>query len=135
MLDHMTFHVSDIARSKAFYAAALAPLGYALRFEQNIDGVNVLGFGQGDAAESKIDTWLVDRPCAGPGRSFSSACHLAWRAASREAVDAFHAAALAAGGADNGPPGPRPHYHPHYYGAFVIDPDGNNVEAVCHTPG
>jgi catechol 2,3-dioxygenase-like lactoylglutathione lyase family enzyme len=80
----------------------------------------------------KIDTWLVDGPPPRAGHGVTTSCHLAWLAPTRAAVDAFHAAALAAGGSDNGPPGLRPHYHPDYYGAFVIDPDGNNVEAVCH---
>lgn len=130
MLDHMTFRVSDIARSKAFYAAALAPLGYAVQFEGRFDGSNIVGLGVRAAAAATIDTWLVDGVSP-----LSTGCHLAWRADSRAAVDAFHAAALAHGGADNGAPGLRPHYHADYYGAFVIDPDGNNVEAVCHTPG
>jgi catechol 2,3-dioxygenase-like lactoylglutathione lyase family enzyme len=137
MIDHMTFRVGDIRRSKAFYAAALAPLGYAPRFEEHIDGVNVVGFGQRDASQPggvKIDTWLIDGPPPRAGHAVTTGCHLAWLAPTRAAVDAFHAAALAAGGADNGPPGLRPHYHPDYYGAFVIDPDGNNVEAVCHRP-
>lgn len=130
MLDHMTFRVADIGRTRSFYAAALAPLGYGLKYDQNHDGVQVLGFGIGDA----IDTWFVDGPSAWGGPPVTSGCHLAWRAPNRAAVDAFHAAALAAGGRDNGAPGLRPHYHPHYYGAFVIDPDGNNIEAVCHDP-
>jgi catechol 2,3-dioxygenase-like lactoylglutathione lyase family enzyme len=89
----------------------------------------MVGFGaEVPGAGVKMDTWFVDtRPVSGP-------THLCWRAASRAAVDAFHAAALAAGGQDNGAPGLRPHYHANYYGAFVIDPDGNNVEAVCHDP-
>jgi catechol 2,3-dioxygenase-like lactoylglutathione lyase family enzyme len=136
MLDHMTFRVSDIERSKAFYAAALAPLGYGLLFDQRFDGVRVLGFGTPAAApgqEPKIDTWLVDGPSP-YGAPATAGCHLAWAASTRAAVDAFHRAALAAGGTDHGAPGLRPHYHPDYYGAFVIDPDGNNVEAVCHVP-
>jgi catechol 2,3-dioxygenase-like lactoylglutathione lyase family enzyme len=130
MLDHMTFRVTDMARSRRFYAAALAPLGYALQFHQVFDGVQVVGFGIGD----RIDTWLVDGPSPHGGPPVSTGCHLAWSAPDRDAVDAFHAAALAAGGRDNGAPGLRPMYHPHYYGGFVLDPDGNNVEAVCHQP-
>jgi catechol 2,3-dioxygenase-like lactoylglutathione lyase family enzyme len=124
MLDHMTLRVADIERTRTFYAAALAPLGYRLAFDQVHDGVRILGFGAG----GKIDTWFVDAAPASGG------CHLAWQAPDRAAVDAFHAAALAAGGRDHGAPGLRPHYHADYYGAFVIDPDGNNVEAVCHRP-
>jgi catechol 2,3-dioxygenase-like lactoylglutathione lyase family enzyme len=138
MLDHMTFRVADMARSKAFYGAALAPLGYTLKYDKDFDGTLVVGFGQVvDAADGSamIDTWLVCGQQADATAQPSTRCHLAWRAASRPAVDAFHAAALAAGGRDNGAPGLRPHYHANYYGAFVIDPDGNNVEAVCHTGG
>lgn len=133
----MTFRVRDIVRSKAFYAAALAPLGYRIAFEANFDGSNIVGLGQPDASQAhgmKIDTWLIDGPSPYGGPATSSGCHLAWAAGSRAAVDAFYSAALAAGGQDNGAPGVRPHYHAHYYGAFVIDPDGNNVEAVCHAP-
>jgi catechol 2,3-dioxygenase-like lactoylglutathione lyase family enzyme len=138
MLDHMTFRVADMARSKAFYSAALAPLGYALLFEQAFNGSNVVGFGPREGAhdgEARIDTWLVDGPSPHGGPAATSGCHLAWLAPSRAAVDAFHIAALAAGGRDNGAPGLRPQYHAEYYGAFVIDPDGNNVEAVCHAGG
>lgn len=136
MIDHMTFRVGDMARSKAFYAAALAPLGYGLSSDQRFEGVQVAGFGFRDAAApggTRIDTWLVDGPSP-RGAGVTTGCHLAWSAPDRAAVDAFHAAALAAGGRDNGAPGLRPEYHAHYYGAFVIDPDGNNVEAVCHAP-
>lgn len=124
MLDHMTFRVRDIERSRAFYAAALSPLGYVQAYDAEHDGVRVIGFACGEA----IDTWLVG------GGVPTTGCHLAWRAPSRAAVRAFHAAALGQGGQDNGAPGLRPHYDPDYYGAFVIDPDGNNVEAVCRLP-
>lgn len=130
MLDHMTFRVADIARTRRFYTAALAPLGHALKFDAVHDGVHILGYGNGE----HIDTWFVDGPSPYGGHPVTTGCHLAWRAPDRAAVDAFHRAALAAGGRDNGPPGLRPHYHPDYYGAFVIDLDGNNVEAVCHDP-
>lgn len=132
----MTFRVADMARSKAFYRAALAPLGYRLCFEERFDGVDIAGLGFADPAQPdglKIDTWLVDGPSP-HGAPPTTGCHLCWRAPDRAAVDAFHAAALAAGGIDNGAPGLRPHYHAHYYGAFVLDPDGNNIEAVCHAP-
>lgn len=130
MLDHMTFRVADLARTKAFYAACLAPLGYALKHEFSFDGTQMIGFALGE----KTDTWFVHGPSPWGGPAATSGCHLAWRAPHRAAVDAFYRAAIAAGGRDNGAPGLRPHYHPHYYGAFVIDPDGNNVEAVCHEP-
>lgn len=120
MFDHIGFAVSNLAASKAFFLQALAPLGVQVVME----GPYGVGLGVG----GKPSLWLHDQ---GPA---TSAMHLAFSAADRRQVDAFHAAALAAGGKDNGPPGLRPHYHPHYYGAFVIGPDGHNVEAVCHRP-
>lgn len=125
MIDHMTLRVADLGATRAFYVKALAPLGYTIGYEATHDGAGVLGF----AHDGHIDTWFVDntRPLSGP-------THVCWRAPSRAAVDAFHAAAMAAGGRDNGAPGLRPHYHANYYGAFVLDPDGNNAEAVCHAP-
>jgi catechol 2,3-dioxygenase-like lactoylglutathione lyase family enzyme len=125
MLDHMTFRVRNLAATRAFYESALAPLGYRLGHEGEHDGVRMLGFEQG----GKFDTWFVEAP-----NNPSGPTHLAWHATTRAAVDAFYKAAMANGGRDNGPPGLRPHYHPNYYGAFVFDPDGNNVEAVCHDP-
>ncbi|MDD0814800.1 VOC family protein [Curvibacter sp. HBC28] len=136
MLDHMTFRVTDIQRAKAFYSAALAPLDYSLSYE-GFHGVNILGFGYPDAAEptgQKSDVWFIDGPSPHGGPPATTGCHLAWRASSRAQVDAFYQAAIAAGGRDNGAPGLRPDYHPDYYGAFVIDPEGNNIEAVCHLP-
>ncbi|MCV2420949.1 VOC family protein [Paucibacter sp. DJ2R-2] len=137
MLDHMTFRVRDIAQAKAFYAAALAPLGYTLALEGNF-GANIVGFGHPDSSEpegKRTDVWFIDGPSPYGGPEVTTGCHLCWRAASRAQVDAFYAAAIAAGGRDNGAPGLRPHYHPNYYGAFVLDPEGNNIEAVCHLPG
>ncbi len=124
MIDHMTFRVADMAATKAFYEKALAPVGYAAAYDGVHDGMRIVGFGRG----GKIDTWFVDAKPA------SGAVHIAWVAESRAAVDAFYKAAIAAGGKDNGPPGVRAHYHANYYGAFVLDPDGNNIEAVCHQP-
>ena len=127
MIDHITLRVRDIRRTREFYRQALAPLGYRVGYEAVHDGVSILGFGADlPGAGFKIDSWFVDTtPVSGP-------THLCWRAKSRTEVEAFYAAALSAGGTDNGKPGLRPHYHAHYYGAFVLDPDGNNVEAVCH---
>ena len=124
MLDHIGVDVSDIAKSHAFYAAALKPLGYrvfqALTAEQT--GANpVVMFGI--AAPEFV---IAEDKAPGPGN------HFAFRAETRAAVDAFHAAALKAGGRDNGPPGLRADYGPDYYAAFVLDPDGFNIEAVCH---
>ncbi len=121
MLDHVGFGVSDYQRSKAFYEAALAPLGITLVLEPMGAAA---GFGEG----RKPYFWIeAQRPAARP-------VHVAFAVSERATVDAFHAAALAAGGTDNGAPGVRAIYHPDYYGAYVLDPDGNNVEAVCHAP-
>ncbi len=123
MLDHIGIEVSDLERSKAFYRSALEPLGVkpVMEFE------GMVGFGKETEQGPNPYFWLGLR-----GRPVVSGAHIAFGARSPELVDAFHAAALAAGGEDNGAPGPRPQYHPGYYGAFVLDPDGNNVEAVCH---
>lgn len=136
MLDHMTFRVIDIARAKAFYSAALEPLGYSVCFEGQY-GSNILGFAYPDVSEpdgKKADVWFIDGPSSYGGPAATSGCHLAWRAGNRAQVDAFYKAAIAAGGKCNGEPGLRPDYHANYYGAFVIDPEGNNIEAVCHLP-
>ncbi len=127
MLDHIGLAVSDYARSKAFYEAALAPLGYGLVMEitaEMTDGDAHAGFGP----EGLPQFWI------GTGEALTGHVHVAFVAKDRAAVRAFHAASLAAGGRDNGPPGLREIYHPHYFGAFVLDPDGHNVEAVCHAP-
>jgi catechol 2,3-dioxygenase-like lactoylglutathione lyase family enzyme len=126
ILDHVGYPVSDFARSKAFYSAALQPLGIHLIMEigKDITGKDEhAGFGK-----DKPDFWI------GTGKAALSGVHIAFMAEDRGKVDAFYKAALAAGGRDNGPPGLRPHYHATYYGAFVLDPDGNNIEAVCHKP-
>ncbi|WP_028536959.1 VOC family protein [Paludibacterium yongneupense] len=136
MLDHMTFRVRDIAKTKAFYEPILRTLGYRVAYEA-VHGFNVLGFGYPDPSQAdgeRIDTWFVDGESPYGGSEATTGCHLCWSAKDRQSVDAFYAAALEAGGRDNGAPGLRPHYHPHYYGAFVIDPEGNNIEAVCHLP-
>ena len=120
MIDHTGVQVNDLESSIAFYTKALAPLDYTLIMKFG----EAAGFGIG----GKPDFWIDGRK--GPTDSI----HIAFRAAGRAQVRAFYAAALAAGGRDNGPPGVRPHYHEHYYGAFVLDPDGHNIEAVCHDP-
>lgn len=128
MIDHIGFPVSDYAQSKAFYTKALAPLGYELVMEvgahQTESEAPAAGFGAG----GKPDFWI-----GGEGK-LEKPVHVALLAKDRATVDAFHRAAIAAGGKDNGAPGLRPHYHPNYYGAFVLDPDGHNIEAVCHAP-
>ncbi|MGN6166602.1 MAG: VOC family protein [Solirubrobacteraceae bacterium] len=122
MLDHMGFAVSDYARTKDFYEKALAPLRFSLVMEPMGEAA---GFGQ----DGRPSFWIEAR-----GRPVQGRLHVAFAAESRNLVDAFHAAALAAGGNDNGAPGVRDIYHPNYYGAYVLDPDGNNIEAVCHRP-
>lgn len=120
MIDHINLLVSDIERSKRFFQEALSPLGYELLMEHRISGA---GFGQA----GKPDFWIKQGV-------LSSAIHVAFASPDRATVDAFHDAAIAAGGRDNGSPGLRPEYHSTYYGAYVLDPDGNNIEAVCHRP-
>ena len=124
MIDHLALDVSDIARSRAFYAAALAPLGYTVVAEERDGEATVVMFGIG-----KPEFVIADKERPGQGN------HVAFRAETRAQVDAFHAAALAVGGRDNGPPGLRERYGPTYYAAFVLDPDGFNIEAVCHAVG
>ena len=125
MIDHTGVSVSDFARSKAFYARALEPIGYAMVMEVSAEmsgGYEGAGFG----VPPKPDFWI------GRGKPNVPPLHVAFRAERRALVDAFYKAAIAAGGRDNGAPGLRPHYHPNYYGAFVFDPDGHNIEVVCH---
>ena len=127
MLDHIGFPVSDLERSRAFYTAALKPLAIVPVMEvtaEQTGGDAHVGFG----ADGPPFFWI------GSGTRPPSSVHVTFTAPSRAVVDAFHRTALDVGGTDNGPPGLRPHYHPAYYGAFVLDPDGNNIEAVCHRP-
>jgi catechol 2,3-dioxygenase-like lactoylglutathione lyase family enzyme len=121
MLDHVTLGVTGLTRSIKFYDHALKPLGIE-RLAR--DGSKSVGYG----ASGKAFFWIGERDEVGSG------AHVAFAAPDRETVGAFHAAAIAAGGHDNGEPGLRPQYHRHYYGAFVLDPDGHNIEAVCHSP-
>lgn len=126
MIDHMGIAVSDIEASKAFYTAALAPLGISLNMsatpDQTESGGTALGFGKDGGAFF----WIADNERVGEGT------HVAFEADDQVAVDAFYEAAIKAGGKDNGPPGPRPNYGPNYYAAFVLDPDGFNIEAVSY---
>ena len=126
MIDHITFGVTDFERSVAFYDRAFAPLGVRRLFtvpREQTDGINVTGYG-----DDRPWFWLAEEDAT------NGKLHVALTARNRESVDAFHSAAISAGGVDNGAPGPRPHYHADYYGAFVLDPDGHNIEAVCHLP-
>jgi catechol 2,3-dioxygenase-like lactoylglutathione lyase family enzyme len=120
MIDHIGIEVGDYSRSKAFFAAALAPLGYVVIMEYG----GACGLGR----DGKPDFWIHG------GKPTTPDLHVAFTSTDRKSVDAFYAAAIKAGGHDNGAPGIRAHYHPNYYGAFVTDPDGHNIEAVCHTP-
>jgi catechol 2,3-dioxygenase-like lactoylglutathione lyase family enzyme len=125
MIDHLGIAVSDYNRARNFYVQALAPLGYGIIMEAGAEhGGPAAGFGAG----GRPDFWIA----ASDGPKLP--LHVAFAAKDRPTVDAFYRAALAAGGKDNGPPGIRAHYHPNYYGAFVLDADGNNIETVCHIP-
>ena len=127
MFDHVGFAVSNYKKSKAFYVQALSPLGFGLVLEvasEQSGGKSHAGFG----IEGRPRFWISE------GRGDKGAMHIAFKAKTRKAVEQFYEAALKAGGKDNGAPGLRPHYHENYYGAFVMDPDGHNIEAVCHLP-
>jgi catechol 2,3-dioxygenase-like lactoylglutathione lyase family enzyme len=123
-LDHIGFAVADYQRSKAFYEKALAPLGLKLLMEFS-EAAAAFGTDDGERPSFFIEAH---------GEPVRGRLHIALRAESRAQVDAFHAAAIEAGGTDNGAPGVRAVYHPDYYGGYVLDPDGNNIEAVCHEP-
>jgi catechol 2,3-dioxygenase-like lactoylglutathione lyase family enzyme len=127
MIDHIGFAVSNMERSKTFYVDALEPLGIGVLMEVSAEQTGAdahAGFGK----DNKAFFWI------GTGNKPRGGAHVAFTAQTRAEVDSFYRAALAAGGRDNGAPGLRPYYHPSYYGAFVFDPDGNNIEAVCHRP-
>ncbi len=126
MIDHCGVFATDWKKSKTFYDAAMAAIGASVLMEvpaEYTGGKGYAGYGR-----EKPDFWVVEAAEAGPGR------HYAFTARNHAEVDAFYAAAMGAGGRDNGKPGVRKDYHPNYYAAFVYDPDGNNVEAVCHAP-
>jgi catechol 2,3-dioxygenase-like lactoylglutathione lyase family enzyme len=127
MIDHIGLAVKDMSRARAFYIEALKPLGIGVIMEVTAEETGAdahAGFGR----DNKAFFWI------GTGAKPKGGTHVAFTARTRAEVDSFYRAALSAGGRDNGAPGPRPHYHKHYYGAFVFDPDGNNIEAVCHRP-
>lgn len=125
LFGHVTVGTDDLVRAGAFYDAVLATLGHA----RGMARAGFISYGDGSGAR-----FFVMTPYDGGPASAGNGTHVAFLAPSRAAVDAFHAAALAAGGTDEGAPGPRPHYHEHYYGAYVRDPDGNKLQAVCHRP-
>ena len=130
MIDHVSTYATNFAATKQFYEAALQPLGYGMQHEmqttwdEEFPERRICAFGP----SGKLAFWVIEVKQAASPR------HIAFSAPDRSSVAAFHEAALRAGGKDNGVPGPRPIYHEHYFGAFVLDPDGNNVEAVCHVP-
>jgi catechol 2,3-dioxygenase-like lactoylglutathione lyase family enzyme len=130
MIDHLSTYAIDFPATRAFYESVLGALGHAVQFEMSLDadpdlpGRRICSFGP----TGKSVFWVIET------RETPSPRHVAFAAADRRSVVAFHEAGLAAGGTDNGAPGVRAIYHPHYYGAFLTDPDGNNVEAVCHAP-
>jgi catechol 2,3-dioxygenase-like lactoylglutathione lyase family enzyme len=128
MIDHVGFAVADAERSRRFYETALSPLGISLIMSVTPDKTEAGGTAHGFGSEGKPYFWIGDNERVGEGT------HVAFEAANRSMVVEFHRAAIAAGGRDNGGPGLRPHYHPNYFAAFVFDPDGINVEAVCHRP-
>ena len=133
MIDHTGVFVSDFTKSKAFYSAALGAIGIAVlkEFPASVTGnTDVAGYGAQEASAQGLspEFWLAR------GEPGSIPVHIAFRVSSRALVDAFYNAAIGAGGRDNGAPGLRPQYHPNYYGAFVLDPDGHNIEAVCREP-
>jgi catechol 2,3-dioxygenase-like lactoylglutathione lyase family enzyme len=127
-LDHVSLSVSDFAAARAFYDAALKPLGITVQMQVTREETGGSYEGAGYGIAGKPFFWL------GSGGKTTPATHIAFAADTRAGVDAFYQAAITAGGKDNGAPGLRPHYHPNYYGAFVLDADGNNIEAVCHKP-
>ncbi len=126
MIDHVSLGVADLARSRAFYDAALAPLGYRRLF--SLDEASGYGAALGGPLKEQALPFWIGQETAGVGLSG----HVCFAAADRAGVDGFYREALGAGGRDNGAPGLRPIYHPNYYAAFVIDPDGHRIEAVCH---
>ena len=128
MIDHIGIDISDPEKSKTFYDKALAPIGYSMTQVpvEYTGGKIILGYGN---PPQKADFWIAQ------GSATRPAVHVSFRAENRKQVDEFYKAAIAAGGKDNGAPGLRPHYHKDYYAAFVFDPDGHNIEVVCHVPG
>lgn len=126
MIDHIGFAVADLEQARQFYTRALAPLGISVLMEVTQEMTGGHGAHLGLGRDGNPFFWI------GTGKPAVGGCHVAFAAPDRATVDAFHAAALAAGGRDNGAPGLRPHYHAGYYGAFVLDHDGNNIETVHH---
>jgi catechol 2,3-dioxygenase-like lactoylglutathione lyase family enzyme len=131
MIDHISLPVADYARSRAFYDKAMGALGYKVAMEMT-DSPEFIAAGYGPADRPEPGFWIESGREPGPVPVSPEGQHIAFQASDRAAVDAFHAMALATVGRDNGAPGLRPQYHPNYYAAFVLDPDGHRLEAVCH---
>lgn len=134
MIDHVSIGTSDLQRAKNFYDACLKPLGCSCAYTVDRPGQGIVAHGYASAQKGAIQFWIGKPERCDTQSNSKGGTHIAFQAASRAEVDNFYAAALKAGGQDNGKPGLRPHYHPDYYGAFVIDPDGNKIEACCHNP-
>jgi len=134
MIDHISLGVSDLAHAKEFYDKILGALGYACHHTIDIPGRGIVAHGYSNGQPGPMAFWIGTPEQCDKNASRKGGTHVAFQASSRKAVDEFYRLALQKGGTDNGPPGPRPHYHPDYYGAFVFDPDGNKIEACCHLP-
>jgi catechol 2,3-dioxygenase-like lactoylglutathione lyase family enzyme len=134
MIDHLSIGVSDLVRAKRFYDDVLKTIGCACIFTVDLPGEGVISHGYGEIGSSHPRFWIgLPEKCDTTCNALGGA-HVSFQAKSRADIDAFHAAALNAGGKDNGAPGLRPHYHENFYGAFVFDPDGNKIEACSHHP-
>jgi catechol 2,3-dioxygenase-like lactoylglutathione lyase family enzyme len=133
MIDHVSIGVGDLSKARAFYDAALRTLGYARLHDINIPGTGDVASGYGEK-DGQARFWIGVPDRLDAKANMNGGTHVCFAAKRRKDVDAFHAVALKSGATDNGKPGPRPHYHAHYYGAFVLDPDDNKIEACCHHP-
>jgi catechol 2,3-dioxygenase-like lactoylglutathione lyase family enzyme len=134
MIDHLSIGVSDLARAKKFYDAVLPALGCGCIFTVDVPSHGVVAHGYGVIGTDHPRFWIGVPDKLDAAANAAGGAHISFEAKRRKDVDAFHAAALKAGGKDNGAPGLRPHYHPNYYGAFAFDPDGNKIEACSHHP-
>ena len=135
MIDHLSVGVADLARAKRFYDDVLATIGCTCIFTVDVPGVGVVTHGYGEIGSDHPRFWIgLPEKRVDAGANAEGGTHICFQAKSRKDIDAFYAAAIKAGGKDNGQPGPRPHYHAHYYGAFAFDLDGNKIEACSHHP-
>ena len=134
MIDHLSIGVADLARAKTFYDAVLQTIGCTCIFTVDIPGQGVVAHGYGEVGTMQPRFWIGMPEKVDAVSNAKGGTHICFQAKRRADIDAFHAAALKAGGKDNGGPGPRPHYHANYYGGFAFDPDGNKIEACSHHP-